>query len=332
MKNPCTVLVSILNWNTSELTGSCVASLRKMSIDSRVRLELVVIDNGSADADWARLQILLKESDVELIRNERNVGFAAGHNQAVRIGFERDTDFIWLVNSDSLLEAGTLTAMLTVMEADHGCGAVSPVVRGLEHRDEIDFCGAYHDWAQLHAPRARTVEEAIQMEQNAPMDMWLAGTLVMFRVTALRQVGGLNEKLFAYYEDDDIGVRLARAGWRNRMAFESSALHARPAVTQRPPHYFYLMYRNAFLFYVEHTPRGYRRWMRLRLADRALFTANRMDRRGLERCSTACLLGLLDGWKGIGGPPDLDRDSPLLLRLLCKILLIKHRRWLSKVE
>jgi len=331
MKQNSKVLVSILNWNTAEMTAKCVDSVLQMDVMSGVQLQVMVIDNGSAAPDWAMLQTLLDRPGIELIRNEANLGFAGGHNVAIALAQDRKIDYIWLVNSDSLLQTDTLTGLLAMMESDPRCGAVSPVVRVLDDRTEIDFCGTRHDWANLSSIRAATIEEARKMEAETPVDMWLTGTVILLRMTALIEIGGLNAKLFAYYEDDDIGVRLARAGWRNRMAFETSALHARPPAKERPPHFFYLMHRNAFLFYVEHTPAPFRKRIRMRLMDRAMFTANRLRRKGLASSADACLLGALDGWRGQGGALRLDRQPPMLMQLARKLLLIKQRRWLDKV-
>lgn len=331
MSKQIKVLVSILNWNTADMTAECVDSVLQMYVAPRVDMHVMVIDNGSSALDWAALQTHLSGRPVELIRNESNLGFAGGHNVAIKLAESRKFDFIWLVNSDSLLENSTLAEVLKVMADDPQCGAVSPVVRVLDDPSEIDFCGTHHDWANLTYVRHKTLEAARATEASRPFDMWLTGTVILFRMTALRAVGGLNENLFAYYEDDDIGVRLARAGWRNRMAFDTSALHARPPAKERPPHYFYLMYRNAFLFYVQHTPAPYRRMIRLRLMDRAMFTANRLRRKGLTGSADACLLGALDGWRGKGGVPQLDRKPPQFMQAARQLLLLKQRRWLDKV-
>jgi GT2 family glycosyltransferase len=331
MSNPRTVVVSVLNWNTAQLTADCVASILKLEHDDALRLEVVVLDNGSRADDWQQLQASL-DGRVTLVRQERNLGFAGGHNVTMRMAIERGADFVWLVNSDSILEPSSMNKLVAAFDADPRCGATSPVIRALHDERLIDFCGARHDWKNLGSVRSRSVEEARALEAQGMEDMWLAGTIVMFRVAALKQVGLLNEKLFAYFEDDDIGVRLSRGGWHNRLVAEASAWHAQPDVKERGPHYFYLLYRNSFLFYLEHTPAPHRRLIRLRLIDRALFTANRLYRKGHDKKAEACLLGILDGLRGRGGPPDLERQPPMLFGLLRKLLLVKHYRFLRQVE
>lgn len=308
------------------MTAECVASVLKLERDPGLRLEVVVIDNASAPDDWETLQASLDPSQVTLLRQARNLGFAGGHNVAIRHAARRGADYVWLVNSDALLEPDTMSKLVGLMEANPRCGSVSPVVRALHDSEHMDFCGARRDWSKLDSVRPTTIEAARALEAAHPDDMWLAGTVVMFRVAALAQVGELNEKLFAYFEDDDIGVRLSRGGWSNRLAFDAVARHAQPDVKERAPHYFYLLYRNSILFWAEHTPARYRRFLRLRLIDRALFTANRLYDRGLDKKAEACLLGVLDGLQGRGGPVDLARRPPLAIRLLRSFLKVKHYR------
>lgn len=326
------VIVSILNWNTAAMTAECVQSVLQLQCDPGVQLTVLVIDNGSADADWALLQQSIAAPGVELIRQPANLGFAGGHNVAITLALARDAEFIWLINSDSILAPDSLTRMLALMDADPRCGAASPVVTALHDDSKIDFCGAQHDWKNLESIRAGTVEQARQMEAAKPLEMWLAGTVVMFRMAALRAVGPLNAKLFAYFEDDDIGVRLINNGWTNRMAFDARAMHAQPDVKERPAHYFYLLYRNSFLFYLEFTPKPFRRLIRMRLLTRTLFTANRLYYKGHALKAHACMLGAMDGLAGRGGVPDLKRRPSLLMQSLRCLLMLKHYRWIKRLE
>lgn len=332
MNTQRTVLISILNWNTADLTVECVNSVLALEAGPAVTVQVMVIDNGSRAEEWASLQRQLSERPVTLRRQESNLGFAGGHNVAIDIAIEQQLDFIWLVNSDTLIEPTVLTKLLAIMDEDARCGAVSPVVRAAHDAARIDFCGAQHDWKNLESHRPDTIEEVRRLETANPDDMWLAGTVVLFRVEALRQVGGLDAKLFAYFEDDDIGVRLARGGWRNRMAFDANVAHSQPNVKERPAYYFYLLYRNSFYFWERHTPAQWRRFLRLRLLDRALFTANRLYRRGFDKKAEACMLGALDGMQGRMGVPDLQRPVPASMQMLRRLLLLKQARLIRQVE
>src|SRR4051812_33639655 len=75
------VSVCIVNWNCRELLVRCLRSLRSQL--QRVRLEVIVVDNGSTDgvADHVAAHF----PHVTLLRNPENGSFARANNQAARI-------------------------------------------------------------------------------------------------------------------------------------------------------------------------------------------------------------------------------------------------------
>jgi GT2 family glycosyltransferase len=327
----CSVLISILNWNSADVTLQCLESIAAMRPETGVALSVVVIDNGSREDDYQRLQQGVQRRGITLLRQDANLGFAGGHNLAIRMAMVQRADFIWLVNSDAVIDPACLGQLVALMASRPDCGAASPMVVALDDDAEIDFCGARHDWSRLETERARSVEQAHGWEHETPDTMWASGTVVMYRMAALRQIGMLDDKLFAYYEDNDIGARLAQAGWRSLVAFDARARHLRYVydLHHRPPYYFYLMTRNSILFWRKHTPAPFRRCIRLRLLDRSLFLANILFAKSQHEKARACMLGALDGMLGRGGPPRLERRVPRLFDLLRRLLLIQHARHLA---
>lgn len=326
-----TVLISILNWNSAAVTLECVASLLALRPASAYSASIVVIDNGSAEQDYRLLRDGLDLDRVSLLRQESNLGFAGGHNVAMRLALEQGMDYVWLVNSDAVIDPDCLEKLVALMEARPDCGATSPLIVALDDDREIDFCGARHDWPRLETARPATVDEARAWEADHADTMWVAGTVVLYRVAALRQVGLLDEDMFAYYEDTDIGARLSQAGWRSLVAFDARARHLRYPydLLHRPPYYFYLMTRNGILFWMKHTPAGHRGRLRLRLLDRSLFLANILMSKSQTEKARACMLGALDGMRGKGGPPRLERPVPRAVELLRKILLLQHGKHMA---
>jgi GT2 family glycosyltransferase len=324
-------MISILNWNSADVTLECLASIAAMRFGPAVSLAVVVIDNGSREADFLRLQQGMDTQKTTLLRQQANLGFAGGHNLAMRMAIDQGIDFVWLVNSDAVIDPACLDRLLALMQSHPDCGAASPMVLALDDDAEVDFCGARHDWQKLETARATSVEEAQRWERETPETMWASGTVVMYRVAALRQVGMLDDRLFAYYEDNDIGARLSQAGWRSLIAFDARARHLRYVydLHHRPPYYFYLMTRNGILFWLKHTPAPYRSRIRLRLLDRSLFQANILFSRSQHEKASACMLGALDGMLGRGGPPRLERRVPRLFGLLRRLLLIQHARHMA---
>lgn len=326
------VLVSILNWNSAAITLECVASVLALSMPADVVVQVIVVDNGSTAQDYQLLRTGLENTGVALERNEVNLGFAGGHNLAIARSLREDIDFIWLLNSDARSNKETLAHLLTEMKASPSCGAASPMIVRMDQPEVIDFAGAVHEWPMLDSIRPLDLHQAEALSRERPNDIWIVGTAILFRCAALRQVGMLDERYFAYYEDDDICARLSAAGWRCVVVFDALVEHAcfDGVIYDRPPYYFYLMARNAFRFWGAHTPTPNRRLLKLRLLETWTFMASRLHARGLAAKRDACLLGIADGLMKRHGPPILNRPVPVAMRLFRRLREASHRRHLQK--
>lgn len=328
MSGARSVLISVLNWNGAVDTIACVRSLLALDNAGGHRVRILVIDNGSAPDNWSLLQEQLHGLDVELLRQETNLGFAGGHNLALAKALEQNIDYTWLVNNDSLVKPGALDALVATIDADPRCGIVSPLVLALADESVIDFCGARHDWKNLTSISCTSVAEARAMELAHPRDMWLMGAAIMLRMAAVREVGVLDHRYFAYYEDNDISARMSARGWLCRMAFDAVVLHDHPVsrLREKGAYYFYLMARNSIRFWLQHTPAPYRRLLRLKLIDRATLMANRLHSCHYDDKAAACLLGVYDSQTGRHGKWDLARPVPVVMRALRKLLWRNHVR------
>jgi GT2 family glycosyltransferase len=238
-----------------------------------------------------------------------------------------NADYVWLVNNDGIALPETLPVMVELFESDPACGAVSPLIVRKNNEQIIDFCGAYHNWEKLELFQfdCNFVKSDVGFDEKK---LWLVGAAILFRVKVLKEVGLLADSFFAYFEDNDICARLAFSGWKNKVAFNARFLHDVP--TERPPYFYYLTVRNDFFFWLRHTPKQYRRFIVLKLLERAIFRANKLLFDAEKRKSDACLLGCLDGLLGDGGSPNLDRKVPWFMVLLRKLFWPYHNRHIKK--
>ena len=108
---PGLVSILIVNWNTREAVLRCLDAL-PASVDAELTYEVIVVDNGSVDGSAEALQ---ERTDITLISNLENRGFAAAVNQA----YARSSgEFVLLLNSDVDLTVGSLR-VLTQFLLDH---------------------------------------------------------------------------------------------------------------------------------------------------------------------------------------------------------------------
>lgn len=328
------VLVSILNWNGAAKTLHCLASIKdeQATTSSVADVSVLVLDNGSRSEDRAALQADLP-AFVTLQCLPVNLGFTGGHNIAIASAIADGYDFIWLLNNDAEVVPGTLLKLVNEILLDDKIGAVSPILRNSDDRASIVRCVNTHDWVRRESNRIVVIEEAQRLQETAPDSVWLDGTAILFRVKALAQTGPLDDRLFAYYDDDDIGTRLARQGWYSRCVFAATVYHdVRYTFEEYPLYLVYLLERNNLLFYYKNTPTPYRNKLYLRLIDKAFFEANRRRDRGLPEQSDVMLLAIEDFIRGRFGPPSITRKVAWWLRVAASVSAKLNRKQLDALR
>lgn len=330
MKTP-RVLISILNWNKADETLDCLAALRKMKVDNG-NVDILVIDNGSAPEDYVNLQQGIESGSEKILRVETNLGFTGGHNLAMRLAMKENYDFIWLLNNDAVVQGDALEKLIYEISVDPRCGAVSPVIYAENGIGHLNAWGATHDWRARNTAWMPSAAASMKLHETDPDHICLAGTAILFRVQAIREVGVLDERLFAYFDDNDIGTRLSRAGWRSKVVFDTGVIHGTRHLSAQPPYFFYLMFRNELIFWHTHMPQPFRKLLWLKLVNQAVYNVNRLIHRGMSKQADAAMLGVWDFILGQHGAPDLSRNVPLAARLMRRILQRIHAPQLIDVK
>lgn len=220
MNQEGTVAVVIPSWNSVELLPRCLASLREQGLE----LETLVVDNGSGDGS---LEYLEREG-VPHVSLPQNVGFAA----AVNLGVRRvSAAAVLILNADTVLEPGAVRALLEALEADPSLGGVQPRILQLEEGVELDAAGArLYSAGQRLSRDGRAFErgagEAQDEESARPGEVFgVCGAACLLRRELFDDLGGYDERYFAFYEDVDLNVRARIAGWRFGYAPEAVVWH-----------------------------------------------------------------------------------------------------------
>src|SRR5262245_8477700 len=126
------VSVCVVNWNGREMLRGCLESLCRRP--QGVRVEVVVVDNGSADG--APDMVAAEFPEVVLVRNAHNAGFARANNQAAARAAGR---YLFFLNNDTLVPPGTLAALLAYAEAHPEVGMIGPRLRGADGRYQASY-------------------------------------------------------------------------------------------------------------------------------------------------------------------------------------------------
>src|SRR5512133_2117952 len=97
--------VVIVSYNVCPFLEQCLLSVRKAT--ENIDCEIFVVDNNSADGSCSMVKNSFPE--VNLIRNEKNLGFAVVNNQAIRIVTGK---YMLLLNPDTIVEEDTFSKCL----------------------------------------------------------------------------------------------------------------------------------------------------------------------------------------------------------------------------
>lgn len=118
MKKP-NLSILIVNWNTRDLVLRCLESLAAAT--EGIRREVIVVDNGSVDGSP---DALARRTDITLLENETNLGFASAVNQAYK---RSSGELVLLLNSDVGVAGQALQSMMGFLEDHPTIAGVAPL-------------------------------------------------------------------------------------------------------------------------------------------------------------------------------------------------------------
>lgn len=267
MKKP--VAVIILNWNGEKLLSEFLPSVDRFT--PRRIADVIVADNGSTDGS---LDLLRRDfPDVAVLSFDKNLGFAAGYNRALR---ETGYRYTVLLNSDVAVKDDWLTPLFDYMEAHPDVAACQPKIRSYRNPAMFEYAGAAGGFLDRNGyPYCRgrifaSVEpDNGQYDDSVDVD-WASGACLMVRTADYEAVGGLDASFFAHMEEIDLCWRLRRSGRRVVAVGDAAVFHlGGGSLPAENPRKTYLNFRNNLLMLRKNLPAGRRRsaLIRRRLLD-----------------------------------------------------------------
>jgi GT2 family glycosyltransferase len=214
------ISVVVVSWNTCHVLRDCLYSMYRQEIECT--FEVIVVDNGSSDGSVSMLE---KEfPSVTLIRNSKNLGFAAANNQAFKISRGR---YVLLLNSDTVLvERKSLHAFVDFLDSHPEAGAVGGTLLNPDGTLQV-YCRRFtgilnqvlplvpgvQKLRSLRLPQMDMLPDEFDYNKIGEID-YGSGAFLCLRKRALEDVGYLDEEFFMYSEEEDWCYRAKRKGWR----------------------------------------------------------------------------------------------------------------------
>lgn len=239
MMEPADIGIVIVNYNVRHFLVRCLQSIRN-SHTGDLRIAVWVVDNASVDGSVG----LVKNdyAEVHLIANDRNIGFSAANNQALK---QIKAEYVLLLNPDTVLQEDTLKKCHEFMASHPDAGAVG--VRMIDGTGRFlpeskrQVPGIWNSFCKLTYlsnlfPGSRLFSGYnlgyLPEFQTSEVEV-LCGAFMFIRSAALKKTGLLDEAFFMYGEDIDLSYRLLKAGYKVYYYPETSIIHYKGESTKK---------------------------------------------------------------------------------------------------
>lgn len=251
--------ICILTLNSRDYLRACLDSIREFPPEGGY--EIIVADNGSNDGTVAMLEQEFPE--VQIIRNERNLGFTMPNNQMLRLAKGK---FFLVLNPDTKLIEDCFNPQLKYLRDHPDVGISIPKVLNADgsfqqqsRRGEarpLEVIGYFTKLGKLF-PRSKVLNGYLMSwlpEDEVAEVKAVSGSCMFIRRETWEQVGGFDENFFAYQEDSDYCLRTREKGWQVMYVPLSRIIHyaGKGGSKAQPVHSIYQWHRSYYLYYRKH--------------------------------------------------------------------------------
>ena len=246
--------VVILNWNGKQLLEQFLPSVLQYSA---TLADVYVADNASTDDSVAYLKSHF--SEVKIIQNKENYGFAKGYNEALNYV---DADVFVLLNSDVEVTKNWLQRPLDIFQSQDKVAALQPKILDYKNKTHFEYAGAAGGFIDKYGfPFCRgrlffNIEKDEGQYDNEQHIFWASGACLFIKSKAFWEAGGFDETYFAHQEEIDLCWRLHHLGYRVFYTYQSVVYHLGGAtLSTASPKKTYLNFRNSLYTLYKNVPK-----------------------------------------------------------------------------
>jgi GT2 family glycosyltransferase len=214
------VYIIVLNWNGLHNTMECLESLTKLDYPN---YKVLVVDNGSTDG--SQEIILRRHSEIILIENKENLGYAKGNNTGIKFALKNNADYVWLLNNDTVVDPHALVSMIIVAEKDPKIGIIGSKIYYFGESKKIWFAGAQIDWWKGISKHIGMNEIDVGKYNYVKEVDRVIGCSMLVKKEVCKQVGLFDENYFIYVEEVDLCVRARKYGFKCLIVPSSIVYH-----------------------------------------------------------------------------------------------------------
>ena len=247
--------LSIITVNFNGLKDTCEL-IDTLPLEDQ-SIEVIVVDNASKEDEASIIEE--RYPTVNVIRSEKNLGFAGGNNLGIKAARGK---YLFFINNDTLLQTSDFRLLVNRLESDEMIAVVCPRIRFAWGDNPIQFAG----YTPLSKFTMRNHSIGFGETDKGQYDIahptpYAHGAAMMVKREAIDKVGLMPECYFLYYEELDWSMMFTRAGYSIWYEPACTIYHKESQSTgQNSPLKTYYLTRNRLLF-VKRNLNGIRKYI-----------------------------------------------------------------------
>lgn len=246
--------IVIVSYNTKKITEVCLESVNRSLEKTKIKYEIIVVDNNSPDGSPQLLETMFQDSKNHLVYKQtgKNLGFGKGNNLGVKIA---QGQYILLLNSDTVILNRSIEKLYNFY---------------LENEKQVHFLGAKllnRDLTpQPSACRFFTLPVVFAtlllkgdywgLTRSSPNKFsqvdWISGACIMTTKKHYQRLGGFDKNIFMYMEEVDLLYRARKLGLNTYFYPDSQIIHLGSASSNGKTFPILQVYQGFLFFYKKH--------------------------------------------------------------------------------
>lgn len=246
--------IIIVSYNTAPITKNCLDSIKKSLANSKINWEIIVVDNASTDKSLQMLETVKQTyiKNMQLVINNKNVGFAKANNQAAQTARGK---YLLFLNSDTIVLDEAIETLLNFYkqneEKNHFLGGK------LLNKDLTPqaSCGPFYTLPVVFGALFLKGDYwgLTRYSPNTVCEVdWISGACILTKKEYFKKVGGFDEKIFMYMDEIDLLFRAKKKGYRVFFYPEAKFIHLASASSAGRTYPILQVYRGFIYFYKKH--------------------------------------------------------------------------------
>ena len=250
--------IIIISYNTKKITLDCINSIIKSVKNSFFKYEIIVVDNDSKDGTVQSINKLYNNySNIRIIVNRENIGFAKANNQAVK---PAQGKYLLFLNSDIIVLNDAINKLFQFYK--HNEDKIHFLGGKLFEKDGVTpqpSCGPFYSLPVIFAALFLK-GDYWGFTRYSPNKLkkvdWVSGACILTKKEYFNKINGFDEKIFMYMDEIDLLYRAKKTGFNTFFYPDAHYIHFGSASSKGRTYPILQVYQGFLYLYKKHFPRS----------------------------------------------------------------------------